>query len=329
MFLFTTPPAREPAPRNATVDAIRSGAERTGTGFDYLLQTAQRESGLDPKARARTSSATGLFQFVEQTWLGLMKQEGPKLGLSREAAAITTRADGTHTVADPAARGEILALREDPRVAAVMAGVLTQRNRDHLSAEIGREPQAGDLYVAHFLGARGAADLIRMAQSQPTRPAAEAFPDAAAANRSIFFDGAGRARGASEVYAGLSAAHRSVGKPIDAAPAFAPDRPLRASAEEGGAFHGLFREPSPGAVSTSVTRLWRHGGAPAVARTASLGGFFPRANPAAGSPDPVPDAPAPVLADVPLPPPRPADLGAKPAGRPLDLARFSTWRRGS
>ena len=88
MFLFTTPPGRDIAPTGSVAAAVRAGAERSGTGFDYLLATAQRESALDPKARARTSSATGLFQFVEQTWLGLVKADGPKHGLGDYAKAI-------------------------------------------------------------------------------------------------------------------------------------------------------------------------------------------------------------------------------------------------
>ena len=125
MFLFTTPPAREPAPVNPVVDAIRQGAEKTGTGFDYLLATAQRESALDPKARARSSSASGLFQFIEQTWLGLVRTEGPKLGLGDEANAIAAKSDGTLVVDDPRRRREILALRHDPQVASLMAGTFT------------------------------------------------------------------------------------------------------------------------------------------------------------------------------------------------------------
>jgi soluble lytic murein transglycosylase-like protein len=81
MFLFTTP-ASPPPPRQApaapVVDAIRYGSERSGAGFDYLLKTAQRESALDPSATTRASSATGLLQFIEQTWLGLVKREGDK-----------------------------------------------------------------------------------------------------------------------------------------------------------------------------------------------------------------------------------------------------------
>ena len=164
MFLFTTPPAstretglgRDAGTRNGAttgtaagsasagvVDAIRSGARSTGTEFDYLLATAKRESSLDPSAKAATSSATGLFQFIEQTWLGTMKNAGPKLGLSAYADAITARPNGTYAVEDATTRQTILDLRRDPAVAATMAGALTQRNGEALTAALGREPTGG------------------------------------------------------------------------------------------------------------------------------------------------------------------------------------------
>src|SRR5262245_6389631 len=87
MFLFTTPPTR-PQQDVPVVDAIRQGAARTGTQFEYLLSTARRESALDPQARARNSSASGLFQFIEQTWLGLVKSEGAQAGLTDYAKAV-------------------------------------------------------------------------------------------------------------------------------------------------------------------------------------------------------------------------------------------------
>ncbi|WP_204319726.1 hypothetical protein, partial [Klebsiella pneumoniae] len=89
---------------------------------------------LDPSAKAATSSATGLFQFIEQTWLGTMKSAGPSLGLSSYADAITARSDGSYAVADPSAKQAILDLRKDPQVAATLAGALTQKNRESLSA---------------------------------------------------------------------------------------------------------------------------------------------------------------------------------------------------
>src|SRR5271163_3926766 len=88
--------------------AIRQAAQATGTSFQYLLATAKVESGLDPQAGASTSSARGLFQFVEQTWLGTIKQSGTALGYDRYAAAITRSASGHYVVSDPSMRNEIL-----------------------------------------------------------------------------------------------------------------------------------------------------------------------------------------------------------------------------
>src|SRR5271156_584806 len=89
---------------SAVTGAIRQAAQVTGTSFQYLLATAQVESGLNPQAGAPTSSARGLFQFVEQTWLGTMKQAGPALGYDRYAAAITKSTSGHYVVHDAAMR---------------------------------------------------------------------------------------------------------------------------------------------------------------------------------------------------------------------------------
>jgi hypothetical protein len=355
MFLFTTPPVRDAAPANPVVDAIRDGAEKTGTSFDYLLATAQRESALDPSARAGTSSASGLFQFVEQTWLGLIKSDGPKLGLSDYADAITAKADGSLAVPDAAARRQILSLRENPQVAALMAGSFTQHNREVLVAELGREPSQTDLYAAHFLGASGAVDLIRTAQQSPRRTAAIDFPEAAAANRSIFYDRKGRARGAGEVYALLGASYGSA--PSGAAPpvpaAVAPDPGIPLARGDGPALHTLFQTGGRrGPISQEVARLWRtSAGKDAGVQTAALAGYFPRSTttpePEAETPAPggagaeAPEAAAAIPAakppEVPLPPSRPISLGPSPAreprgaipgsNRPLDLSQFMKWRR--
>ena len=357
MFLFSTPSARETTPANPVVSAIKEGADRTGVGFDYLLKTAQRESSLEPDAKARTSSATGLFQFIEQTWLSIMRQEGPKQGMANYAGAISEGENGRLTVADPAMREKILQLRNDPQVAAVMAGALTQKNRDQLTSSLGRQPQAGELYMAHVLGARGASDLIRAAASDPGRVAARDFPEAAAANRSIFYDKAGRARSVQEVYGVLAASHAStqvaakvtpnaqaVQGDIPVAEIAAALRPERAKGLVGLFSTGGSRDP----VSKAVANLWttppRNG-----TRMASLEGgerYFPRpgqsegalsdASPAAtGS---VVSAPAKAV-NAPLPPLRPSDLSqpdvaaAQPAGKrrsgPLDLSSFMIQRSGT
>jgi hypothetical protein len=70
---------------------------------------------------------------------------------------------------------------------------------------IGRRPTDGELYMAHFMGVSGAAKLIANAEDNPQASGARLFPNAAAANRSIFYDRRGRARSVSEVYAELNA----------------------------------------------------------------------------------------------------------------------------
>ena len=173
--------------------AIRQAAQATGTSFQYLLATAQVESGLNPQAGAATSSARGLFQFIDQTWLATMKQSGAALGYGQYAAAITKTASGHYEVADPVMRSAILKLRNDPTANATMAGAFTQSNAEVLSARLGRSPTEGELYIAHFLGAGGAARLISSAAANPNASAAGYFPVAAHANTSIFYD---RATGA-------------------------------------------------------------------------------------------------------------------------------------
>jgi hypothetical protein len=180
--------------------AIRQASQATGTSFNYLLATAQVESGLNPQAGASTSSARGLFQFIDQTWLGTIKQSGAQLGYGRYADAITKTASGHYQVSDPAMRAEILRLRNDPTANAVMAGAFTKANSDYLATKLGRQPSEGELYIAHFLGAGGASRLISLAAANPNAKAADYFPNAASANSSIFYDRAtGHARSLAQV----------------------------------------------------------------------------------------------------------------------------------
>lgn len=188
----------------AVTGAIRTAANATGTSFSYLLATAKIESDLNPSLTMKSSSAAGLFQFIDQTWLGTLKQAGPAFGYGDYANAITRTSSGRYVVADPQMRSAIQGLKSDPTANAVMAGVLTQQNAAALSRRIGRTPTENELYIAHFLGAGGAGKLIQLTGSEPQASAAAAFPAAAAANRSIFYDRAGNARSISGVYAEIS-----------------------------------------------------------------------------------------------------------------------------
>lgn len=159
--------------------AIQRGAEATGVNFSLLVETARRESALNPNARAGTSSATGLFQFIERTWLDMVRRHGGAHGLAEQAAALRNGADA-------ATRRDILALRSDPEISARMAGELTRENADTLRAGLGREPSAGELYAAHVMGPAGALRLIEAAANGAPNAAA-IFTREAAANRGLFY----------------------------------------------------------------------------------------------------------------------------------------------
>ena len=90
-----------------------------------------------------------------------------------------------------------------------MAGVLTQSNSFRLTGKIGRRPTDGELYMAHFMGVGGAAKLIANAEDNPQASGARLFPNAAAANRPIFYERGGRARSVSEVYSVLTSRYAS------------------------------------------------------------------------------------------------------------------------
>ncbi|BDI60082.1 transglycosylase SLT domain-containing protein [Qipengyuania nanhaisediminis] len=179
--------------------AIASAAQQTSVDFGFLVAQAQVESAMNPDARARTSSATGLYQFIESTWLGTMQRHGERFGLGDVAARIGTSPSGSAHVADPVARAEILALRSNPEIAALMAAGLAEDNRAHLAPILGRQPDHGELYLAHFLGAGGAGRFLSEMQADPDQSAAALFRRPAAANRAIFYSPSGRARSLAEV----------------------------------------------------------------------------------------------------------------------------------
>ncbi len=256
--------------------AISRAARATGASFEYLLATARIESNLNPAAQAPTTSAKGLYQFIDQTWLATVKRSGPSLGLGSYAAAIVTSADGHYDVPDPAARAAIMKLRSDPAVSAMMAGAFTRNNAAELKSAIGRPPTEGELYIAHFLGPDGASRLIGAAATDPQRSAADMFPQAAAANRSIFYDTLGRAQGARDVYSklvGRFATARAAGTTglrgtIAAEGAAAPDTAgvTQALAQAVSAppprhdarplFQSMFSDPARGALTGTVSTLW-------------------------------------------------------------------------
>lgn len=177
--------------------SIARAAAATGVDFDYLLAQAKLESGLDSDARARTSSAAGLYQFINSTWLDTLDKHGGTHGLGWAEAAIS-RTGGRASVGDPGMRSQIMALRYDPEVSSLMAAELARDNAGHLRGKLGREPDHAELYLAHFLGAGGAGQFLTALRDTPHAAAAALFPKPAQANAAIFYQGT-RARSVSEV----------------------------------------------------------------------------------------------------------------------------------
>lgn len=174
--------------------AIKEASAESGVSFSYLMTKAATESGFRADVKAKTSSATGLFQFIERTWLNMVREHGDKAGLERYSAALESgRVDGK-------LRREILDLRKDPKAAAMMAAQYAAENKEHLEKRVGCEVGATELYLAHFLGPGGAEKFLKAYHADASRAAASVCPEAAGANRSIFYDGDGKARSLRQVY---------------------------------------------------------------------------------------------------------------------------------
>ena len=180
--------------------AIATASSKTGIDFDYLLSQAKVESGLNANAKAGTSSATGLYQFVEQSWLAVVKKHGSEHGLGWAADNIQQGSNGRYYVADAGMKGSILGLRSDPNAASLMAAEHASDNKDALEGTLGRSATGTDLYMAHFLGLGGAKKFLTTMASNPYANAASLFPAAAGANRNVFYTPGGAARSVADVY---------------------------------------------------------------------------------------------------------------------------------
>ena len=202
----------------SVTQAIKQASARSGVDFSYLMNKASTESSLNPTAKAKGSTATGLFQFVEQTWLRVVKEYGPKYGMSAAADKITIGTDGVARVNDTSSKQAILALRKDPTLSASMAAELTNKNKETLQTQVGGNIGPTDLYMAHFLGANGATHFLNAMHDNPNAKAADVLPTAAAANPAVFYTKSGHPRSLGEIY-------QHFAKKFEATPATTPSLP--------------------------------------------------------------------------------------------------------
>jgi len=176
-------------------ETVVRAAQVTGVDPAYLMALADKESSLLPDNKARTSSAEGLFQFIESTWLEVLRRYGPKHGYTAEAGAIRL-VRGRPVVSDDKDREQILRLRRDPYLSALMAGEMINTHRETLAGKVARDPSFSELYIAHFLGVNGASRFVALLSDTPDKSAPEAFPSAAKANRTLFYAKADKAEAA-------------------------------------------------------------------------------------------------------------------------------------
>jgi hypothetical protein len=193
-------PALSRAVDPTVLRSIRQASQATSTDFGLLMAQAQRESGFRADAKSSTSSASGLFQFVDSTWLDMVHRFGDKYGVGDLAQQISQTGNGKLVVANANTKQKILDLRQDPAISACLAAEYAKQNQTEIEQSLGRPLSRGDVYMAHFLGAGGATQFLKALDTKGDMPAAKLLPDAAAANPGIFYDAAGHAKSVRDIY---------------------------------------------------------------------------------------------------------------------------------
>lgn len=172
------------APKNV-VSAIQKASAKTGVDFAYMIQQAAAESSFNPSAKARTSSATGLYQFIDSTWLNMVEKHGAKYGIDTNQS-----------------RQSLLNLRKDPELSSYLAAEFANENKQFLEENVGGEIGATEMYFAHFLGASGGAGFLSAMKKDPNTVGAYLFPKEASTNRAVFYDSkTGQARTLKQIHA--------------------------------------------------------------------------------------------------------------------------------
>lgn len=156
-------------------DMITKVAIAAGVDPKIMLTIAGIESTFNPNARAGTSSAAGLYQFTEGTWNQMVHEYGSKYGITMDTP------------------------RTDAKANAIMGAEFLRQNINILKT-VKKNPTPADVYMAHFLGAGGAKQIL---SADPSSIAAQILPSAARANTSLFYKG-GQALTVGQFYEGMA-----------------------------------------------------------------------------------------------------------------------------
>lgn len=183
----------------AVSEVLKSRGFQAGASSSAIERKdpVQTEDGIDfgkgtqilDAAGAPTSSALGVMQFTKGTFLNLMKDPNVSGAVGVDVSNMSD--------------DEILALRADPNVSIKAGAALALQNKKHMESTLGRTVSDAELYMAHFLGAPKALGLVVANKSMPEQSAVKLFPEAAKANKPVFYDG-NRQKTVGEVYADIS-----------------------------------------------------------------------------------------------------------------------------
>ena len=231
--------------RDYVVSTIRQVAVSQNADFRYLLNQARVESGLNPSARASTSSAAGLFQFTSGTWFDMVKRHGDKIGLVNEAQAIRSN------TASPLDRSKILDLRNEPQTSTALAAFYAADNARALSSSGHKSVGPTELYLAHFLGSAGASTFLNGLRDNPGSPAAPSLPFAANANASVFYRN-GSPRSFQEIYNRFADKFRVAAEQEDQ-PSLLAKAPFPPSNDNTGSFEQRFKQVIAAAIGAQRT----------------------------------------------------------------------------
>lgn len=179
--------------RSSTVaGAIREASRVTGVDESILNAIAYKESTFNPTAKAPTSTAKGLFQFLDGTWKLVVNQYGARYGVPKDANPF------------------------DPLSSAIMGGAYLKHEIYPQISKVRPNPNATDLYLGHFMGPVGGRNWLRNMMNNPNGIAANDFPVQAKANQWVYWDkGTGRARTYAEIYDVFSRGLRGIESAIN------------------------------------------------------------------------------------------------------------------
>lgn len=171
---------------------------KTGVDFRLLVLKAIIESDYGRFNVAANSSARGVFQYIEPTWLVLMHRYGKKAGYGHYADAITYSKKTKMASLSGTARylrGEILALRHNPEAAAIIKAFQILEETDVIRGyKRGKSVTATDHYIAHMLGLYVMKDFYGLIERRSVIAPAKLstnvhMREAAITNKGFFFKG--------------------------------------------------------------------------------------------------------------------------------------------